>query len=174
MDAQRLADRLHHEARLGIDPFHRDRDLAPARNRGVGDEKQVEEELGLVLRDVGPLARPDEVGALEIHEALGDALRLAEVDLRRGGAGRAEGDARELQLGDGALQRLADQRHRLGVVRHLVEKLEPALDAEHRRDDVVAEAAGKQRRQIRSGEVRELHRLRKYEGRRAGDRVVPI
>ena len=78
-------------------------------------------------------------------------LRVAEVDLRAGRAGRAECEAAELQPRRRGLGALADQIERefaifrLGIV---VEHLKPVDDGADRADEIVANPRAQQRREF--------------------------
>jgi len=83
-------------------------DRAAAADCGARHDDQVEGDLGAVLGNVARLALPDEIRLFMLHIAGRDGLGVVEVDHRRLRAGGAEGDPRELQLGDRRLQRRAD------------------------------------------------------------------
>ena len=99
--------------------------------------------------------RPGEFRLLAIHPAARDLLGVAEIDLGAGRTGSAEGQAGELQLGRGLARALADEiegkrLHLLVIL--LVENFEAVIDRADRRDDVVADAAAEQRREVQGFE----------------------
>ena len=74
-------------------------------------------------------------------------LGVAEVDLGAGGAGGAEGDAAELQLGGGGVGALLDQVERKGLgllVVFFFQHFQAVDDGADRADQIVADARAQQ------------------------------
>ena len=74
---------------------------AAARNGLAGDQQHVEQELDAVLRQQRARQVPGQLGLVVLEKAARHVLGVAEIDLRAGRAGGAEGDPAELQLGRG-------------------------------------------------------------------------
>ena len=96
-DAQAMAQGLHAMGDAGIGtgrgdaeahllsfPDRLDRERAPARDGLVGDDQQVEQELGPVLRQQFARQLPDELGLVILDERLRHGAGVAEIDLRAG------------------------------------------------------------------------------------------
>ena len=67
----------------------------------AGDQEHVQKQLHPVLRQQRRGKIPDELRLVVLEQAARHLFGIAEVDLGTGRAGRAEGDAAELQLGRG-------------------------------------------------------------------------
>ena len=97
-----------------------------------------------------------------LHQAAADLLGGGELDLGAGRAGRAEGEAGELQAGGGLLGDIADDVEGvvlgLGIV-VLVEDLETVVDGADGTDDVMADLAGNQGGKLEIGRLGALGHL---------------
>ncbi len=111
-------------------------------------DQHIEQQLDAILRQQQPRQIPRDRALAVLDVAARHGLGIAEVDLRAGGAGRAEGEAAELQAGGGGLRTLANQVERefavlgLGIV---IEHLEPVDDGADRADEIMADPRAQQR-----------------------------
>src|SRR5262249_46583861 len=68
-----------------------------AGDRWARDDQQFEQQLDPVFRQQHARQVPGELGLVVLDESLRHGSRVAEIDLRAGRAGGAEGEAAELQ-----------------------------------------------------------------------------
>ncbi|MNT48842.1 hypothetical protein D3C72_1856460 [compost metagenome] len=140
------------ELRLVFRVFQRDVDLAAARDRAIGDEEEVEQQLDAVLGDDRARTVPADLGLLfRRGEILGGLLGLAGVDRGADRARSAEGEPGELQADRGVERAGADEVHRIGIGTALVEQFEAVVDRAHGRDHVMADAAAQKCSEVGTG-----------------------
>src|SRR5262249_11746463 len=154
--------------RDGMDGEH-----AAARDGLARDDQQVEQQLDPIFRQQHAWQVPGELGLVIFDERLRHGSRVAEIDLRAGRAGGAEGEAAELQARRRRPRTPLDEVEREGpgllVAVFLLQHFDSVDDLAGRADQIVANARTEECGEYESIKV-DVYGHEDVSGRSASDR----